>query len=305
MQYSTLQYGILHSSPPRQEHSKLFWSISFLDKFYGPQNLVPTVSDDIGAPRFSTVAAGQGYSLVPCPPLPQGSSTVLRYIWAHTVKICSLWGDVKLYVSNSFEGVTSLPPWQPNSDYVGICSPLMDLETAHPTSLSYNTVSFPDRSPQEVQDNRVDWFPWLGVQVTYHAIHCVLNHPFLYSAMASKQRLGSNTFWRALSERALRHSTWVSRLIRMAVEKGLKLADPFFAQAAAIAGSIQLYWIRADDAGLRASTLTNLHICTTLITDMSEHLPVCRSIVSHSSHHIHLSNADPVARQGECLVRVR
>ena len=53
----------------------------------------------------------------------------------------------------------------------------MDLEEAWPARLSYNSVKFQDISLEEVQTHRMIWLPWLRVQVTYHTIHCVLNHP--------------------------------------------------------------------------------------------------------------------------------
>lgn len=281
-----LQNGFAQESPSPEERSKLFWSISFLDKFYGPPILVPSVTDDITCPRLSSVEAT--YSSIPGPPLPQESRTDtsgdgLHDVWAHAVRICALWGDVRRFVSRCVEGIAKAP-WQPNSDFITLCSTLLELEISHPNSLSYNTVKYVDRPSQEVQEDRSDWLPWVRLQVTYHAIHCVLNHPFVYSFQASKQSLGSNTFWRTSSETALRHCTWISRHIRMAREKGLELADPFFAQAAAIAGSMHLYWTRAEDPVLRTAASTNLNICTTLITEMSLHWPVCRSIASRSTH---------------------
>ncbi|KAH7123053.1 hypothetical protein EDB81DRAFT_813496 [Dactylonectria macrodidyma] len=280
VQYSMLQQHFAQESPSPEEHSKLFWSISFLDNFYGPPILVPTVTDDIATPRLSSVEAT--YSSIPGPPLPHDTHTStsedgLRNVWAHTVRICTLWGDVRKYISRCVEGIAKAP-WQPNSDYVTLSSRLLELEISFPSSLSYNTVKYPGRPSQEVKEDRAYWLPWVRLQVTYHAIHCVLNHPFMYSFKASKQKLGSNTFWRTSSETALRHCTWISRHIRMAREKGLELTDPFFAQAAAIAGSMHLYWIQADDSALRTSSSTNLNICTTLITEMSLHWPVCRSI---------------------------
>lgn len=218
-----------------------------------------------------------------CPPFPQhsqpGGEQILPHIWSHSVRISSLWGAVRLYISRCFEDAITAP-WQPTSDYSTLCSDLLEFETSFPVSLSYNMAKFPERSPQEIQENRSEWLPWLRLQVTYHAIHCVLNHPFLYSPESSKQRLGSNTFWRGSFEKALRHCTWISRLIRVANEKGLELADPFFAQAAAIAGTLHLYWTRSNDDGLKNSATGNLEICQGLIIQMAAHWPVCVSIVS-------------------------
>ncbi|KAF4472234.1 cytochrome P450 oxidoreductase [Fusarium albosuccineum] len=221
-----------------QEMSRLFWSISLLDTFYGPPTLVPCL-DDICSPRFSTLQ-GRPTSMA-CPLLPKESygtqEATLPDIWPHCVRFCSLWADVRLYISRCIEGLAEAP-WQPTSDYTAICSRFLDLEIAFPTSLSYNTVKFADRSTQEVQNNRAEWLPWLRSQVTYHTI----------------------------------------QLIRTAREKGFQLADPFFAQAAAIAGSLHLYWVRGSDGELKKAASANLEICKTLIAEMASHWPVCEAI---------------------------
>ncbi|KAM0482140.1 hypothetical protein ACHAP7_004366 [Fusarium lateritium] len=95
-----------------------------------------------------------------------------------------------------------------------------------------------------------------------------------------KNKLGGNTFWRSSYEKALRHCTWISRLLRTADEKGLRLADPFFAQAAAIASTLHLYWTRTSDSQLQTSSMKHLEVCRRLISEMAICWPVCRRIVS-------------------------
>ncbi|WXC59616.1 hypothetical protein SNK03_005477 [Fusarium graminearum] len=105
-------------------------------------------------------------------------------------------------------------------------------------------------------------------------------------AESPRGRLGGNTFWRASCEKALRHCTWISRLIRTAKEKGLKIVDPFLAQAAAIASTLHLYWARTSDTRLKASSLENLDLCRKLIKEMATHWPICKAIESALGHFI-------------------
>ncbi|KAF5017877.1 hypothetical protein F66182_10172 [Fusarium sp. NRRL 66182] len=240
-----------NSSAP-QEKSKLVWSIHLLSLTCGAPTLVPSIPEDIGTPRLMTTETRDPF--MACIPAPQaakeGLNETLVNVWSQSLKICSLWGGIRLYVAKCIEGLAKYP-WHPDSDYTSLCSQLLEVEMAHPNSLSYNSVSFPSILPLDAQTDRLDWLPWLRAQVTYHAIHCVLNHPSLYIAMAKapRGRLGANTFWRSSYEKALRHSTWISRLIRTAKEKGLQLADPFFAQAAAIATTkTSLIWVLLDVA---------------------------------------------------------
>ncbi|KAL2062476.1 hypothetical protein VTL71DRAFT_6742 [Oculimacula yallundae] len=276
MQHAVLQQDGPHASGTSHEQSKLFWSIHLLTAFYGAPDLVPHIPNDISDPHYSVTETRR--TLTACPPLPLYPSTLrpnnLPDIWSQSVKLCSLWRDVRLYVSSCIEGIAK-QPWQPDSGYTRLCSSLLEVEISHPTSLSYNAVNFSALPMEDIQRDRSSFLPWLRVQVTYHTIHCVLNHPFLYSSMADppRQRLGAGTFWRGSYEKALRHCTWVSRLIRLASEKGLLLADPFFAQAAAIASTLHLYWTRSSDNQLKISSLENLSICRTLITTMARHWP--------------------------------
>ncbi|KAF6521681.1 hypothetical protein HZS61_015939 [Fusarium oxysporum f. sp. conglutinans] len=240
-----------------QEKSRLFWSIQYLSSSCGRPVLLPSIPTSIDAPQMLTVETRD--SLGSCIPAPKATDSGLREtlvdVWSQSLKVCELWSDVRLYVAKCFEGLAKRP-WHPGSDYTRLCSRLLEVEMIWPISLSYNATKFPELSPLEVENNRMDWLPWLRVQMTYHTIHCVLNHPSLYTVMAEtpKSRLGGDSFWRASYLKALRHCTWVSRLIRTAEEKNLRLADPFFAQAAAIASTLHLYWTRTNDSQLQASS---------------------------------------------------
>ncbi|KAH7236490.1 hypothetical protein BKA59DRAFT_427005 [Fusarium tricinctum] len=269
-----------NSSTHSQEKSKLFWSLQFLSFTCGAPVLLPLIQDSIDTPRLSTIEAQSPLThCVATPRVSAGQYETLLNIWPESLKVCGLWSDIRIYVARCIEGLAKYP-WKPDSDYTKLCSRMMEYEMAHPLSLSYNAVNFPGISPQNVQANRSDWLPWLRIQVTYHTIHCVLNHPSLYTAMTNtpRDKLGGNTFWRTSYEKALRHCTWISRLLRTADEKGLRLADPFFAQAAAIASTLHLYWTRTSDSQLQASSMKHLEVCRKLIGEMAMCWPVCRRI---------------------------
>ncbi|RGP77227.1 sarcosine oxidase [Fusarium longipes] len=69
-------------------------------------------------------------------------------------------------------------------------------------------------------------------------------------------------------------------------EKGLKLADPFFAQAAAIASTLHLYWTRTSDRRLKAASRENLDICRKLVKEMAAFWPVCKTMENALDHFI-------------------
>jgi len=259
--------------------SKLFWSVQLLSFICSAPTLLPSLSPDINSPQLLSVEARD--PLADCIPVPRAAGTeTLTGIWSQSLKLCSLWTDVRLYVARCVQGEAKYP-WQPDSDYTKLYSRLLDVEMGWPVHLSYNAVRFPSVSPQDAHSNRLELLPWVRVQITYHAIHCVLNHPCLYTSMAEtpKDKLGGNTFWRSSYEKALRHCTWISRLIRTANEKGLHFSDPFFAQAAAIASTLHLYWTRTSDTRLKASSVENLELCHNLVKEMATRWPVCKAIV--------------------------
>lgn len=271
------------SEDDSQRKSRIFWSIQFLGFTCGAPFLLPSIPYTIDTPTFLVVEARD--PLTGCISAPRASETgvqeTLVDIWSESLKLCNIWTDVRIYVARCVEGQTKYP-WHTDSDYARLYSQLLEVEMAWPISLSYNAVKLPSISVQEAKANRLDLLPWLRVQITYHAIHCVLNHPCLYTSMAEtpKDKLGGNTFWRASYEKALRHCTWISRLIRTANEKGLELADPFFAQAAAIASTLHLYWTRTSDSRLKVSSMENLDLCRKLVKEMATCWPICKAIVS-------------------------
>ena len=268
-----------------EERRKLFWSVSFLDSMCGLQVKVPSIIDDIHNPRYLVVQGMLQHTTAQCPFLPQESyndhgERSLR-IWAHMVRMTSLWSEVRHYVSRCAEGQMRAP-WQPNSGYTLVNSHLLDMECSFPSFYRYDAAKFSDRAIEEILEKRQYWLPWMRVQITYHTIHSVLNHPFLYSSRASKPRPGPNAFWRTSSELALLHSTWIARLIGMATKKGLTLADPFFAHAAAVAATLHSYWSRAVDSRVRTTAISNLEICRACVTELGSHWPLCKAIVSQA-----------------------
>lgn len=268
-----------HLDTTPEAKSKLFWSIQFLSFICSAPILLPSILQETSSPQL--LSAEPGDPLADCIPTPKAEGTEpLADIWSQSLKLCSLWTDIRLYVAKCVEGQAKYP-WQPDSDYTKLYSRLLEVEMGWPICLSYNAVKFPSISRQDAYSDRLKLLPWLRVQITYHAIHCVLNHPCLYTSMAEtpKNKLGGNTFWRSSYEKALRHCTWISRLIRTANEKGLHLSDPFFAQAAAIASTLHLYWTRTSDTRLKASSVENLELCHNLVKEMATRWPVCKVIV--------------------------
>ncbi|KAL1964457.1 hypothetical protein VTN77DRAFT_6883 [Rasamsonia byssochlamydoides] len=264
---------------------RVFWSIHLLNQIYGQRGMMLNMLEDIHNPKYVGACRDLQQEMGMTPPLtPQEESfdnvrTQNDGIWTYMVQLATLWREVRNYVSYCADGSTK-PPWSPDSGYTVIGAHLMNLETKFPTFHRYDAVRFWDRSSEELQRNRDYWSPWLYLQFTYHAVHSMLNHPFLYSSrpQQSAQLAVPNTFWKTSSELALIHTTWTVRLIDMVSEKDYRVTDPFLGHCAAIAATIHLYYCRAADSRVRETAQNKLAKCMKFLGELAAVWPVCQLI---------------------------
>jgi hypothetical protein len=265
-------------------HRKLYWSIHLLNQQYGPRNMQLDILRDIQRPTYMGVnrcsmrEMGVSPPQVPAEP---GGSTQIEGIWVYMVQLSTLWSEVQHYVSHCASGDPT-PPWSLESGYSVIGAHLMNIETRFPTCHRWDSVRFMDHSKETIHRNRGYWSPWVYLQFTYHAIHSVLNHPFLYSwrPQQSAQLAIPNTFWKTSSELALIHTTWTVRLIDMVTEKGYQVSDPFIGHLVAISATIHLYYCRAADPAVRESARGKVDACMTFLGTLAVRWPSCKAIVS-------------------------
>jgi hypothetical protein len=266
-----------------EEQRRVFWSIHHLNQQYAPHDRQLNMLRDIHNPKYMAVNVDSPREMGLKPPqTPQenGMSTLRAGIWAYMVQLSTLWSEVQHYASHCASGDLT-PPWSVDSGYSIIGAHLMNMETEFPTSHRYDSVRFHEQSPEALQEDRGYWTPWLYLQFTYHAVHSVLNHPFLYSwrPQQSAQLSVPNTFWRTSSELALIHSTWTARLIDMIEEKDYTISDPFLAHAVAIAATIHIYYCPAAEPSVRESAQRKLETCTRFLSDLATRWPICQVIV--------------------------
>ncbi|KAJ9609213.1 hypothetical protein H2200_006985 [Cladophialophora chaetospira] len=197
-------------------------------------------------------------------------------IWTYMVQLATLWWEVRMYVKQCAH-TNSEPPWSVESGYAVISAHLMDLETKMPTYHRWDSARFRNRNEEELQ-NRGYWSPWLYQQFTYHAIHSILNHPFLYSSRPQQpaQLAVPNTFWKTSSEQAFIHATWIVRLIDVVREKEYQISDPFIGQCVAVAATIHIYFCRAVDREIREAAHLKLETCTSFLGELAQLWPSCR-----------------------------
>lgn len=266
---------------------RLFWSAHILTHVYGKSIMTVSLLDDIQLPRYSYPSTESAPVVKDVPPkLPNESQTTdgtyVWGIWAYVVQMASLWKEVRKYIALWREGQVQMKPWSNTSSYATITSRLMDIETEYPPQHRYDFARFWSRSSDELESNHTYWSPWLSIQFSYHAIHTLLNHPFLYSARPSEspEPIVPNSFWKSLSEKALTHSSWTIRLLEQLMEKKFHMYDPFIGHCISIAATVHLYYCRSEDNGLQHAVQQRLAKCTAFLRDLAAASPLCRSMVS-------------------------
>lgn len=277
-----------------ESRRRVFWSLHLLQQMYGQQSSATDILEDISKPQYVATHSDlrkKLNELPPCMPREEmmtqsggmGSNQKNSGIWAYMIQLSTLWGEVRTYVKQWAQQTNwAPPPWSIESGYAVIGAHLMDLETKLPARHRFDMARFPSQENRQLQNNREYWSPWIYLQFTYHTIHNMLNHPFLYSwrPRQSAQLAIPNTFWKTSSELAFIHSTWVVRLIDMVTEKAYRVSDPFIGHCTAIAATIHIYFCRAADKTTREAALGRLARCVSFLAELALLWPSCRWMVS-------------------------
>lgn len=286
------QYAI--PDPTTERKKRLFWSLQLLEQFYGRQDGLLSVPTEIWRPPFSSMAGDQPELNPKAPPFPRDElgcqDPSEPGIWNTSVHLAWVWSQVRKYVSNCSHNILK-EPWRHDSMYAKVLSDFMEIENRIPMCHRYDAAKFYKRKVEELRINRDYWATWLKEQFTYHAIHTVLNHPFLYivGAQHNPNLAIPNTFWRRSSELALLHSTWIVRMIDMVVDKQVPLADPFFGHVAAIAATVHLYYCCAAATKLKHKSNTDFAKCRRFLKGFLPFSAACGTLVCRSSLLRHLN----------------
>ncbi|KAM3497769.1 hypothetical protein MY10362_008888 [Beauveria mimosiformis] len=271
-----------------QRKRKLFWSLQVLEQYYGKQTGLLSLPTEILRPSYASSVSrdiSRSETENKPPPLPRDDLGHSRPtpdepgVWNTSVHLGWVWSRVRKYVSDCAQNIFN-EPWRRDSMYSSVLSDFMDAENRIPMCHRYDTVKFYERKVDELKVNRGYWTTWLKEQFTYHAIQTVLNHPFLYiiGAQHNSNLAIPNTFWRRSSELALIHSTWIVRLIDMAVDKQVQLIDPFFGHIAAIAATVHLYYCCAAAAKLKHKSNTDFAKCRRFLKCFIPFSPACAAL---------------------------
>ncbi|KAJ5915855.1 hypothetical protein N7454_010996 [Penicillium verhagenii] len=235
-------YGI--ECPSAERKKRLFWSLQSLEQTYGQIGGILSVQAEVLRSFYLSTGSDELLEKPEHhpPPLPNdtiGCTSISDIgIWNLALHFGWVWNRVRSYVFDCAQSKLT-EPWRHDSMYAMVLSDLTELENKLSLCHRYDSVKFYERRPDELRGNRDYWASWLKLQFTYHTILTVLNHPFLYivASQYNHKLTIPNTFWRRSSEVVMLHATWIVRMIDMVTDKKMRLIDPFFGHAAAIAAT--------------------------------------------------------------------
>ncbi|CAG7997731.1 unnamed protein product [Penicillium nalgiovense] len=269
--------------PMSERKKRLFWSLQCLEQSYGQQNGFLCIPSEVMRTFYvasSFDRAKQDATEAKPPPLPTDdlgcSKASDMGIWSLAAHFGWVWSRVRIYVSDCARNRLK-EPWRHDSMYAMVLSDLTEIENKLSQCHRYDSVKFYERTAEELRLSRNYWTPWLKLQFTYHCILTVLNHPFLYivASQFNDNLAIPNAFWRRSSELVLLHATWIVRMIDMVSEKKLRLIDPFFGHAAAIAATVHLYYCCAADPRLKYKSKVDFTKCRRFLKSFVSFSPAC------------------------------
>ncbi|CRG88994.1 hypothetical protein PISL3812_06029 [Talaromyces islandicus] len=262
-------------NPVVEREKRVFWSLQSLEQFYGEQRGILRTATEAWRPYYLSHSADTEF---PCDLT--GAFTVSDIgIWTLSVHFGWVWGRVREYVTECSQNKL-IEPWRLDSTYAKVLADLTEIENKAPLCHRYHIVKFNERRPDEVQEDRDYWMPWLKLQFTWHSILTMINHPFLYivASQCHPNLAIPNTFWRKSSEMVLLHATWIVRTIDMIHEKDVRLLDPFFGHATAIAATVHLYFCCATDLRLRQKSKVDFAKCKRFLRGFASFSSACKRL---------------------------
>ncbi|KAJ5550125.1 transcriptional regulator family: Fungal Specific TF [Penicillium sp. DV-2018c] len=192
-----------------------------------------------------------------------GSAVYTSELWAMACKYAA-----------SHVGVDSHPPWSPNSDYTMINFRHCEHESIMPLRFRLHASRFQDHPPFELQARRDYWSPWLFFQLVWHAVPCLVNHPFLLSMrLRNFRRTMPQSFLRNSFEQLTFHSGWVVHFLELIEMKKFEVSDPILGHCVAIVATIYLQHSFVEDQDFHRKAQTGFEKCLRFLFNMGHRWP--------------------------------
>ncbi|EED19234.1 conserved hypothetical protein [Talaromyces stipitatus ATCC 10500] len=200
---------------------------------------------------------------------PKGDHGLLACV----IRLSDVWKLARIYASTRVDQ-ESAPPWSPQSDYSIITFSHTEIESQTPLKYRLHASRFPDTSPADILEKRAYWGPWLFIQLVWHAIPCILNHPFLLSMRLKNFRhTMPQSFLRNSFEQITLHTGWILYFVDLLETKQYEVSDPTLGQCVAVVATIYLQHSFVDELSFREKAQAGFEKCMRFLRRMALRWP--------------------------------
>ncbi|KAJ0147517.1 2-methylisocitrate lyase [Fusarium oxysporum f. sp. albedinis] len=195
-------------------------------------------------------------------------------ILAYMSQAAKVWHLARAYAAMRI-GPDSPPPWNPQSDYALVNLRNLELDCRFPLVYRFATNNFGEVPPEELQQRRDYWGPWIFIQFIHAAIPTLLNHPFLLSLRLKNFRhMIPQTFMYQSFDLISKHTAWTICYLDLLEQQQFEITDPTIAHAVVIVATIHLQHSFVEDSVLRTKAQRGYDKCMRFLDHMGSNWPV-------------------------------
>ncbi|KAF5574382.1 C6 transcription factor [Fusarium pseudoanthophilum] len=258
--------------------SRAHWSVFMLERLF-----VPTMPEAFGPgiPEFPISApkplAPQSTLLTTIPERAQAEPRTLLssdpgIIGVH-MRLVSIWGKLRFYLHGLKRGITE-KPWSPDSTHTKLNIEMIEHEALIDSSYFLSKAFLPSRTKAEISSHREYWDPFMASQIIWHAIHAVLNHPFvhLFLLRSSRDVPPSCLFLQQRIDMALFHTGSLFRILQSFMDL-MDIVDPMVAEFVAAAATVSWFFQFSADPKISRRAREELDKCDPFLSHVAETWP--------------------------------
>ncbi|CVK87074.1 uncharacterized protein FPRN_05448 [Fusarium proliferatum] len=185
------------------------------------------------------------------------------------LRLVSIWGKLRSYLHSLRRGVTE-KPWSPDSTQTKLNIELIEHEALIDSSYFLSKALLPSRTTAEISSHREYWDPFMASQIIWHAIHAVLNHPFvhLFLLRSSRDVPPSCLFLQQRIDMALFHTGSLFRILQSFMNL-MNIVDPMVADFVAAAATVSWFFQFSADPKISRRAREELDKCDTFLSHVA------------------------------------
>ncbi|OAP54272.1 hypothetical protein AYL99_11373 [Fonsecaea erecta] len=264
------------------ERRRCYWSLVLLRNLYGVSTNIFSFVQDERTPKFpqrTEPPAGTSSQMTDAaleqPDVPNSFNVPSDLgIFAYVVQISQVWQRAARF-ANRRGNAGTLPAWSPQSEYSQITAELMELETRLPYKYRFRPSRFLNQDRHQLEKHRDFWASWVLLQVLYHTILCLINHPLLLFLRLRNFRVTMvpEVFLQHTADLTETHTEWIIHVLDLCQKNDFQQFDPFLAHCAAIAATVYLQQSFSDDVEVKATKQGYFGKCLTFIRNLGSFWP--------------------------------